>query len=128
MLQEYYRLASQIATLCATIGENPHIRFDSKPVASQVAKVLQDKLDDMAGPGTHMGDIFSLSSIRRLIAVPAAASPAPAANRADIAQYLLLSIQLRCRMLYLASGRSSIHRHFVVLASLRCFATMSWGT
>eukprot|EP00326_Haptolina_ericina_P017194 CAMPEP_0181195132 /NCGR_PEP_ID=MMETSP1096-20121128/14712_1 /TAXON_ID=156174 ORGANISM="Chrysochromulina ericina, Strain CCMP281" /NCGR_SAMPLE_ID=MMETSP1096 /ASSEMBLY_ACC=CAM_ASM_000453 /LENGTH=566 /DNA_ID=CAMNT_0023284691 /DNA_START=96 /DNA_END=1796 /DNA_ORIENTATION=+ len=50
--QEFYRFASQIATLCASLGENPHIRHDNKQVATSVAAILQEKLDDMAGPGS----------------------------------------------------------------------------
>ncbi|KAL1529052.1 hypothetical protein AB1Y20_000015 [Prymnesium parvum] len=50
--QEHYKLATQLATLCATIGEMPHIRHGTSPVASSVSAVLQEKLDDMAGPGS----------------------------------------------------------------------------
>lgn len=81
--QEHYRLASQIATLCATLGENPHVRYDDKPVATAVATVLQEKLDAMARPGTRCSRHVVTAQRPRDRRVPAArpqARPSPAAS------------------------------------------------
>ena len=50
--QEQHRLANMLATLCATLGEMPHVRSDSRPMASSLAAVLQTKLEELGAPGS----------------------------------------------------------------------------
>ena len=51
-VQEQHRLAGMLATLCATLGEMPHIRHAARPSASTVAQILHNKLSDMSRPGS----------------------------------------------------------------------------
>jgi len=50
-VQEQHRLAANIATLCVTLGELPHVRHANRPVATSVASILQNKLDELARSG-----------------------------------------------------------------------------
>lgn len=50
-LQEQHRLANMLATLCAQLGERPHIRHCNRPVATSVSRILHDKLEEMSRPG-----------------------------------------------------------------------------
>ena len=51
-IQEQHRLAGMLATLCATLGEMPHIRHANRPIAASVAQILQNKLQEMSKPGS----------------------------------------------------------------------------
>ena len=51
-LQEQHRVASMIATLCATLGEMPIIRHANRPVAASVSAILQSKLAELSRPGS----------------------------------------------------------------------------
>ena len=51
-LQEQHRVAAMVSTLCATLGEMPHIRYAQRPVASSVAAILHSKLLELSKPGS----------------------------------------------------------------------------
>lgn len=51
-LQEHHRLANMLSTLFSALGELPHVRHDDRPVATQVAGILQEKLVTMSKQGS----------------------------------------------------------------------------
>ena len=68
--QEHHRIANMLVTVCATLGELPHVRFDGtrtdagtpREAAASVARILQDKLEALRAnptsgfPSRHLGD------------------------------------------------------------------------
>lgn len=59
--QEQHRLANMLVTLCATLGEMPHVRSDTRAVGTGLANTLQQKLEELARPGSsfptrHLSD------------------------------------------------------------------------
>ena len=60
--QEQHRLANMLVTLCATLGEMPHVRSDARAVGTGLATILQQKLEELAQlqgatfPTRHLSD------------------------------------------------------------------------
>ena len=51
-LQEQHRIASMLATLFATLGEMPHVRHSTRPIAASVGAILHSRLSEMASTGS----------------------------------------------------------------------------
>ena len=70
--QEKHRIANMLATVCATLGEMPHVRSDTRPMASSLAAVLQTKLEELGA--------LSSTLAHRTLALTPSPSPSPSPN------------------------------------------------